>query len=121
MRGFSLFGIALGAAAMLAATGLPTTRCGFVMPGLVEAHCHLFLDGGELDFAARTRHLDAPFERMMEVARANVGRNLAAGVTLVRDAGDDRRLDAERLIAEERLSGELQQDPAVAGFHGVTS
>ncbi|MBK6805883.1 MAG: amidohydrolase family protein [Betaproteobacteria bacterium] len=70
------------------ATGLPTTRCGFVMPGLVEAHCHLFLDGGELDFAARTRHLDAPFERMMEVARANVGRNLAAGVTLVRDAGD---------------------------------
>ena len=47
------------------ATGLPTTRCGFVMPGLVEAHCHLFLDGGELDFAARTRHLDAPFERMM--------------------------------------------------------
>ena len=71
-----------------AAGALPATRCGFLMPGLVDAHCHLFLDGGELDFATRTRHLEAPFERMMEVARANVRRHLAAGVTLVRDAGD---------------------------------
>lgn len=68
--------------------GLPVERCGFVMPGLVEAHCHLFLDGGELDFGARNRYLEAPFERMVEVARANVARNLAAGVTLARDAGD---------------------------------
>ena len=37
---------------------------------------------------------------------------------LVGDARDDRRLDAERLAAEERFPGELQQDPAVAGFHG---
>ena len=28
-------------------------RASFAMPGLVEAHCHLFLDGGELDFAKR--------------------------------------------------------------------
>jgi hypothetical protein len=39
---------------------------------------------------------------------------------LVRDARDDRRLDAERLAAEERFPGELQEDPAVAGFHGAT-
>jgi imidazolonepropionase-like amidohydrolase len=70
------------------AAGSSTERCGFVMPGLVEAHCHLFLDGGELDFGARNRYLEAPFERMVEVARANVARNLAAGVTLARDAGD---------------------------------
>ena len=35
---------------------------------------------------------------------------------LVGDARDHRRLDAEGLAAEERLPGELQQDPAVAGL-----
>lgn len=60
----------------------------FVMPGLVEAHCHLFLDGGEVDVATRRRYLDAPFETMLGVARANAERARARGITLVRDAGD---------------------------------
>ena len=63
-------------------------RCAFVMPGLVEAHCHLFLDGGELDFARRSKYLDAPFDAMCETARKNVARTLRHGITLVRDAGD---------------------------------
>src|ERR1035437_6596468 len=39
---------------------------------------------------------------------------------LVGHARDHRRLDAEGLAAEERLPGEFQQDPAVAGFHVLT-
>ena len=32
---------------------------------------------------------------------------------LVRDSGDDVRVDAERPLAHERLAGELEQDPGV--------
>ncbi len=60
----------------------------FVMPGLVEGHCHLFLDGGELDFQKRKSYLSSPFEDMRSLARTSVERNIASGVTLIRDAGD---------------------------------
>jgi imidazolonepropionase-like amidohydrolase len=67
---------------------IPVRRAPFLMPGLVEAHCHLFLDGGQLDFQVRSEYLNATSSEMQEVARANVAANLAAGVTLVVDAGD---------------------------------
>ncbi len=67
-----------------------TTRLhtAFVMPGLVEAHCHLFLDGGELDLARRKEYLAAGRSQMLSTGRANLAANLAAGITLIRDAGD---------------------------------
>jgi len=67
---------------------LPDDHAKFLMPGLVEAHCHLFLDGGELDLKKRSEYLKAPFDEMIDVAHQNVAANLAAGVTLIRDAGD---------------------------------
>lgn len=60
----------------------------FVMPGLAEAHCHLFLDGAELDFEKRKAYLTAPREQMLAVGRRSLAQNLAAGITLIRDAGD---------------------------------
>ncbi len=60
----------------------------FAMPGLVEAHCHLFLDGAELDFQKRKDYLTAPKEEMLAVGRRSLAQNLAAGITLIRDAGD---------------------------------
>jgi len=60
----------------------------FVMPGLVEAHAHIFLDGSLLDMDERAAYLKAYFRRMMATARANVEKCTMAGVTLVRDAGD---------------------------------
>ena len=68
--------------------GVDVQHCAFVMPALVEAHCHLFLDGGELDFGKRSRYLEAAFDVMCETARRNVARTLEHGITLVRDAGD---------------------------------
>lgn len=71
------------------ATDAPFDRqAAFVMPGLVEAHAHLFLDGGDLDFERRNAYLNASKDDMLKVARENIARNAAAGVTLVRDAGD---------------------------------
>lgn len=60
----------------------------FVMPGMVESHCHLFLDGAELDLSVRNNYLKVPAEQMLEVATANTAQSLAAGITLIRDAGD---------------------------------
>lgn len=81
----------------------------FVMPGLVEAHCHLFLNGADLDLTRRAEYLEAPFERMMDTARQNIDRCLAHGVTLVRDAGDrygvNHRMRAEAKVCTVRSAG----------------
>jgi imidazolonepropionase-like amidohydrolase len=76
----------------------------FVMPGLVDAHAHLFLDGGELNLERRNAYLNASTTDMMEVARANVVRSQRAGITLVRDAGDRYGINHE--IRAELRRGE---------------
>lgn len=81
--------------------GMPVQRARFLMPGLVEAHCHLFLDGGELDPAKRTRYLQASHDEMRALGRQSVRQSLAAGVTLVRDAGDIHGINL-RLRDEQR-------------------
>lgn len=77
----------------------------FVMPGLVEAHCHLFLDGSELDFQKRKDYLDAPREEMLAVGRRSLARTLAAGVTLIRDAGDLHGINTQLKAELTRQSG----------------
>ncbi len=66
----------------------PRLHTAFVMPGLVEAHCHLFLDGSELDLARRKDYLNAGRSQMLGTGRVNLAANLAVGITLIRDAGD---------------------------------
>jgi len=70
------------------ASSAETIRVPFVMPGLVEGHAHLFLDGDETDFDARSAHLKKPFDELLETGRQSLALNLRSGVTLVRDAGD---------------------------------
>lgn len=69
---------------------LPETpqRMAFLMPGLVDAHVHLFLDGGQLDASRRADYLKAPVDEMQAVTVRNAQAAMACGVTLVRDAGD---------------------------------
>jgi imidazolonepropionase-like amidohydrolase len=79
----------------------------FLMPGLVEAHAHLFLDGALLDRAERSAYLAAAPARMLATARTNVEKCLRAGVTVVRDAGD-------RYGINHAIRGELRQRRPVA-------
>lgn len=60
----------------------------FVMPGLVECHAHLFLDGHEEDPARRQAHMEAGREVFLATGRRNLERLRDSGVTLVRDCGD---------------------------------
>ena len=80
--------------------GMQLQRAAFLMPGLVEAHSHLFLDGGEHDPTRRAAYLQAPREAMLAVGRQSVRQSLAAGVTLVRDAGDIHGINL--LLREEQ-------------------
>ncbi|MBV6475615.1 MAG: amidohydrolase family protein [Rhodocyclaceae bacterium] len=75
-------------AAECARRGLAVTRGGYLMPGLVDAHAHLFLDGAPTDAKVRAEHLKQPLEQLTGAARASARQALACGVTLVRDAGD---------------------------------
>lgn len=77
-------------------------RAAYLLPGLVEAHCHLFLDGGELDPARRAAYLRADRAQMLATGRASLRRSLEAGVTLLRDAGDIHGINLA-LRAEARL------------------
>ncbi len=72
----------------LQAGSMPFERGGYLMPGLVDAHVHLFLDGASTDSTVRADHLRRPIEDLTEAARANARQTLGCGVTLVRDAGD---------------------------------
>ncbi len=61
---------------------------GFLMPGLVEAHAHVFLDGALVDAGARNARRAAGPVEQLATARANLAGCTRAGVTVVRDAGD---------------------------------
>jgi imidazolonepropionase-like amidohydrolase len=76
------------AGADFAARGIAVERGAFLMPGLVDAHVHLFLNGAPTDAPTRSAHLKKPLDELVEAARCSARQALACGVTLVRDAGD---------------------------------
>ncbi|HUW38380.1 MAG TPA: amidohydrolase family protein [Rhodocyclaceae bacterium] len=88
----------------LARRGVTVHRGGFLMPGLVDAHAHLFLDGATTDARLRSEHLKQPLDRLTEAARASARQALACGVTAVRDAGDRHGIN-NRIRAEAMAPG----------------
>jgi imidazolonepropionase-like amidohydrolase len=60
----------------------------FAMPSRVSGHAHLFLDGGLLDTAQRSDYMKSDAATMLATARQSVAQSRAAGLGLVRDAGD---------------------------------
>lgn len=59
-----------------------------LLPGLIEAHAHLFLEGGELDPTRRASYLKLPREELLARAEPRLERLLRLGIVAVRDAGD---------------------------------
>ncbi len=59
-----------------------------LLPGLVDAHTHMFLEGGELDLGERTAYQKQKPEELLRLARARLEKLLRLGVIGVRDAGD---------------------------------
>ncbi len=82
---------------------LPIREAAYVMPGLVEAHCHLLLDGGELEFKKRSDYLKSDRDTMLSSGRSQLAANLQHGITLIRDAGDIHGINHQ--IREEIATG----------------
>jgi imidazolonepropionase-like amidohydrolase len=91
----------------LAAQGVPVVNGGFLMPGLVDAHVHLFLDGAPTDGPTRSAHMKKEVVDLAEMARASSRQALACGVTLVRDAGDRHGIN-------NRVRDEARHDETLA-------
>lgn len=58
------------------------------IPGLTEAHAHIFLEGGELNFDARKRYLETPADELVALAEPRLRALVRQGIMAVRDAGD---------------------------------
>lgn len=84
---------------LLAAQGVQVERGGFLLPGLIDAHVHLFLDGGPTDGPTRSAHMKKSVEELTEAARVSARQSLACGVTMVRDAGDKHGIN--NVVREE--------------------
>lgn len=59
-----------------------------LLPGLIDAHTHLFLEGGEEDPGRRAAYLKNTDEALLRSAEERLPRMRRAGVLAVRDAGD---------------------------------
>lgn len=59
-----------------------------LLPGLIEAHAHLFLEGGELNFEKRNAYLKQTPQELLRAAHRRLERLVKIGVIAIRDAGD---------------------------------
>ena len=59
-----------------------------LLPGLIEAHAHLFLEGGEMNLEKRAAYLKQTPEQLLQHAKPRLEKLVRLGVVAVRDAGD---------------------------------
>jgi imidazolonepropionase-like amidohydrolase len=59
-----------------------------ILPGLIEAHAHLFLEGGELDAQKRAAYIKQSPAELLSCALGRLPKLVRLGVAGVRDAGD---------------------------------
>ena len=82
-----------------------------LLPCLIEAHAHLFLDGAPIDFRQREGYLNRAPEWMLERARARWPKVLQCGVGAVRDAGDKHGVGLALAAEAKRLRDQLAATP----------
>ena len=91
-----------------------------VLPGLIEAHAHLFLEGGEEDPGKRAAYLQQDNATLLALAEGRLERLLALGVIAVRDAGDNNGVGLAlqaRYRRAERPPMPYLDSPGAAIFH----
>lgn len=59
-----------------------------LLPGLTEAHAHLFLEGGELSLEKRAAYIKRSSKDLLTSAKERLAKLVRLGITAVRDAGD---------------------------------
>jgi imidazolonepropionase-like amidohydrolase len=59
-----------------------------LLPGLIEAHAHFFLEGGESNLDKRAAYLKQTPEELLKLAKTRLEKSVRLGIIAVRDAGD---------------------------------
>lgn len=101
-------------AADLAGTDVVTTG-GFIVPGLIDAHVHLCLDG-TLELIEGV--VEEPVETTIRRSEESAATLLAAGVTSARDVGSREGVAVG--VAERQRSGALTGARILAAGRGIT-
>ena len=84
-----------------------------LLPTLIEAHAHLFLDGASVNFQQRENYLKESAAWMLDRARARWPKILAHGVGAVRDAGDKHGVGLALAAEAKRHIGHLAPTPYI--------
>ncbi|HUQ79793.1 MAG TPA: amidohydrolase family protein, partial [Gemmatimonadaceae bacterium] len=85
VRGGRIEAVRDGYVAPAEGAGLIDLKAVFVLPGLIDAHVHLFADDDKV--RARAEALNRDIEDSLLIALDNARRTLEAGFTTVRDLG----------------------------------
>jgi imidazolonepropionase-like amidohydrolase len=90
-----------------------------LLPGLIEAHAHLFLDGGELDGEKRKAYLKQTPKALLSAAFNRLEKLVRIGIVAVRDAGDKHGvgLSLSKLYKKEDKPRMLYVDSPGAAIH----
>lgn len=90
-----------------------------LLPGLIDAHTHFFLEGGELDAQKRSAHLEQTPEKLIFLAEQRLQKLVRLGITACRDAGDKDGvgLALSKLSAGEHLPVMPYVDSPGAAIH----
>ena len=85
-----------------------------LLPCLIEAHAHLFLDGAPVCFADRERYLkESTPDAMLTRARNRWPKILQSGVGAVRDAGDKHAVGLALAAEAKQSIGKLATTPFI--------
>lgn len=87
-----------------------------LLPGLIEGHSHLFLEGAELDFGKRKAYQAQSPEELVCHARQRLVKILKTGIIAMRDGGDK---DGVGLILKSEQNGNAPNvtSPGAAIYH----
>jgi imidazolonepropionase-like amidohydrolase len=90
-----------------------------LLPGLIEAHAHFFLEGGELDLDKRSAYLKQTPEDLLKAAQERLDKLVLLGIIAVRDAGDKHGvgLALSKLYASGQRSAMPYVDSPGAAIH----
>ena len=93
-----------------------------LLPGLIEAHAHLFLEGGEIRPEKRAANLKRSHANVLEAAGARLEKLVRLGIVGVRDAGDNMgiglSLSKRYLSAREILIAYVDSPGAAINHRG---
>jgi imidazolonepropionase-like amidohydrolase len=84
-----------------------------LLPCLIEAHAHLFLDGTPVNFQHRENYLKESPDWMLSRARSRWPKILAHGVGAVRDAGDKHGVGLALAAEAKSQIGKLAATPYI--------